>query len=746
MAVLDVSIIDESKDRYLTYALSVVNSRALPDVRDGLKPVQRRILYAMLHNLSLNPDKAHRKSAAVVGEVLARYHPHGDAACYEAMVRMSQDFNFRYPLVDGQGNFGSLDGDSAAAYRYTEARLKELALEVVGDIGMETVAERENFDQTQKEPVVLPSRVPQLLINGTTGIAVGMATSIPPHNLSEVVKALVLLLDDSKISDTDLYAPIKGPDFPTGCSILASRSELKKVYSEGRGPIKTRGDYVTEDAGRGKENIVITSIPYALDKSSLVEKIADLIISKKVPDLLDVRDESTDVIRVVLETSTGANIQKIMTYLYRNTPLEQNFNLNLTALVPTDNPLSGKPVRLSLRSILEHFVEFREEVTTKKLTWEKNKLEGRIHLLEGLVLIFPDILEVVKQIQKSSGRQDAAERLRKKFKLSEEQAFFIVDMRLYQLSKTNISEIESELNEKLKRVKEILKILKSKKILRKEISQDLLRISEAYGDQRRSKIVKNHQEEEFKEDDYIKHEDVFVIVTKDGWLKRIRNTNDPETTRLRDGDSLFYLKEANTKDSLVFFSNLGSFYTLKILDLSSTSGYGEPVQKVFKFKDGERVADVHFIEEGQSLKDELILFSKRGLGLRISGEQIVETNRSGKKIMKLKAGDELKGAEILSNKNCILLSEKGYGFSFSKEEAPLLSNAGKGVCLQKMPDDDNLLVVKSVRKGDSIEVILASGKTKVYPVKDFESSVRARRGGKVVKRGGPLSGIVVDFE
>ncbi len=387
MAVVDVELLEESQQRYLIYALSVVSSRALPDVRDGLKPVQRRILYAMLNNLGLGPDKHHRKSAAVVGEVLARYHPHGDSACYEAMVRMAQDFNFRYPLVDGQGNFGSLDGDSAAAYRYTEARLTKLAIEIIGDIWQDTVAERDNFDQTVKEPVVLPARVPNLLINGASGIAVGMATAIPPHNLNEVIKALLVLLEDPSASDAKVCSPIKGPDFPTGCSILNSRSELKDIYETGRGAIRMRGDYKIEAGSRGKRLIVINSIPYSVDKSNLVERIADLIIQRKVPQLTDVRDESTDEIRVVLELGPDADADKAMAYLFKHTPLQQNFNVNLTALIPTDNPHVGRPALCSLRQMLQYFVDFRIDVSKLKLSFEKRKLEERVHLLEGLIVI-----------------------------------------------------------------------------------------------------------------------------------------------------------------------------------------------------------------------------------------------------------------------------------------------------------------------------------------------------------------------
>ena len=739
MAVLDVELIEESRTRYLTYALSVVNSRALPDVRDGLKPVQRRILYAMLKNLHLLPEKTHRKSAAVVGEVLARYHPHGDAACYEAMVRMAQDFSFRYTLVNGQGNFGSLDGDSAAAYRYTEAKLTQLAIEVVGDIGQETVAERDNFDQTQLEPVVLPSRVPQLLINGTTGIAVGMATSIPPHNLVEVVKAIQLLIKDPKATEKRLLKIIKGPDFPTGCSIVGNSEEFVEVYKKGHGAIKMRGDYKIEKAKRGKELIIITSIPYALNKSSLIEKIADLIISRKVPQLNDIRDESTTEVRIVLEPAPGSNPEKIMSYLYKNTALESNFNLNLTALAPTENEYAGRPERMSLKQMLMYFLDFREQVTTRKLQFEKSKLEERVHLLDGLISIFDKIDEVIKIVRKSEGRSDAAAKLQKRFKLTEVQSFFIVDMRIYQLSKTNIDEIKAELAEKKKRIKAINKLLKDRKALMAEISQDLERISKEFGDKRRSQIISEDEEVEFDEDDYLEHEDVYVILTKDGWIKRIRSTNDPETTRIREGDSLFHTAITSTKNHLAIFSNKGNMFVSRVHDLSSTSGYGDPVQKMYKFQDGEKISAA-FIFSEEDKKKEIFMFSSRGLGLRLSADILGETKRTGKKLMKLKAGDELAGAEFVDGKNIVCLSENCYGVSFSIEDVPQLNGAGKGVILQKMPDDDQLLLATTVQKNSKINVELAKGKTREISASEFKKAVRAKRGNKVISRGGPAFG------
>ena len=753
MTVIDVDLSDESRTRYLTYALSVVSSRALPDVRDGLKPVQRRILYAMAHDLHLGPDKHYRKSAAVVGEVLARYHPHGDSACYDAMVRMAQDFSLRYPLVDGQGNFGSLDGDSAAAYRYTEAKLTPLAIEVIGDIGQETVAERDNFDQTVLEPVVLPSRVPNLLINGAAGIAVGMATAIPPHNLPEVVKALTLLIDDENTSDAKILGALKGPDFPTGCLILNSKEELKEIYATGRGPIRMRGAHMLGKVKRGKstkEAIIITSIPYGVEKSSLIEKIADLIIARKVPQLVDVRDESTDEVRIVLELASDGKPEMAMAYLHKNTPLQSSFHVNLTALAPTKNPMVGRPALMSLREMLLHFVEFRIEVTRCKLMYERGKLEDRIHLLDGLMMVIDVLDEVIKIVRKSDGRTDAAQKLQKRFKLTEIQAFFIVDLRIYQLSRTNVDEVETELKAKQKRVKEINKILNSPKLLKGEVSGDLKRISDEYGDKRKSTIVSEFEEPEIDEDDFMQHEDVHVLVTADGWLKRIRTTNDPTASRIREGDSLFFTEECSTKDTLLLFTSQGNVFGTQIMQVISTNGYGEPVQKLFSFKDGERIIDCKVRRQAPNKRQgelfshsEVLFYTERGYGFRFDISDLGITNKKGKRIARVAEGDELRGLTDVRDKLLLGVSEQGYGLCFVAAEAPLLSNAGKGVILQKVPKPDRLVFVSSVGKKDKLKVAVDKGKPKDVDVGALTIGSRAKRGLKVIKRGAPVLGPVV---
>lgn len=740
MAVKDVELLEESQQRYLTYALSVVSGRALPDVRDGLKPVQRRILFAMYQNLRLSPEKPHRKSAAVVGEVLARYHPHGDSACYDAMVRMAQDFSLRYPLVDGQGNFGSLDGDSAAAYRYTEARLTALALEVIGDIGQQTIEERDNFDQTVKEPVVLPSRVPNLLINGAAGIAVGLATAIPPHNLTEVIKGLQLLLEDPEASDSRLFNAVKGPDFPTGCLILNSKAELRDVYRTGRGAIRMRGSHIVEHKGRAKYQIVVQSIPYNVDKSSLVEKVADLIIAKKVPQLVDIRDESTDEIRIVMELAPSADADTALAYLYKHTPLESNFNVNLTALVPTENPFVGRPAQLSLREMLTHFIDFRYEVTRRKLIFEKEKLEERIHLLEGLVSVFDVINEVIQIVRKSSGRSDAAARLVKRFKLTEVQALFIVDLRIYQLSKTSIDELTSELEEKSARVAEINKILKSKKRMTDLLSSDLTRVAGEFGDERRSKIEHDFEEVELDTDAYVKHEDAFVVVTKDGWIKRIKQSNDPASTRVRDGDALFFVGESSTKDYLAIYTSQGNVFVSRVFDLMPTSGYGEPVQKRFKFQDGEQIVACECIaEEGPQEGEEIMLYSEGGYGLRLPHDAVSETKRTGKRLMRLGKGDKMCGMFVIEEDLAITVTEQGYVVCFHNSEVPLLSGAGKGVILQKLPKGDKVRAAFSLKKKSKVRV-QAEKAIKEVDVSSMTITGRAKRGLKLVKRGLPVVG------
>lgn len=747
MAVIDTQLPQESRDRYLTYALSVVSGRALPDVRDGLKPVQRRILYAMFNNLNLKPTNSHRKSAAVVGEVLARFHPHGDTACYEAMVRMAQDFSLRYPLVDGQGNFGSLDGDNAAAYRYTEARLRELALEVIGEIGEETVDFRDNFDGTVKEPIVLPSRIPNLLVNGATGIAVGMATSIPPHNLRDVCKALIDLSNDPELSNRNLTTIVKGPDFPTGCQILNSRKELDDMYSTGRGMVRMRGDWEVEEEARGKKNIIITSIPYAVNKSQLVEKIAALIVDKKVPQLTDIRDESTDKVRVVIELASGAEAEVAMAYLYKHTPIESGFPVNLTALIPGSSG-SCVPQLLTLKDCLQQFLTFRQSVVQRRLEFEKRTLEARIHILEGLVKIYDALDEALKIVRKSEGRSDAAEKLMARFKLTEIQAYAVVDMRIYQLSKTNIEEIRAELDAKLKRIDEIVKILKSKAKIQEIVRKDLEAVSEKYGDNRRCKLVKDSAEIEFREEDYVVQEDVYAIVTTDGWLKRIRQNNELGSTRLREGDQILKALPLSTLDSVVFFTNLGSLFVLRVADFPSSSGYGDPVQKILKFKDGETIVSCFALKAADGKQGELAipgadavkegdlvtLISRNGTGFALKIVGLDAVKRNGKRALKLRDGDFL-AAVAHHDRKLALFTQRGSGLVIEGKEIPERDSAAIGVSLMGIRDDDRLVSAVSFTTTAKLLLTFDSGKTTELNASEVVSGHRALKGNKVISRG-----------
>ena len=512
---------NEAEERYLNYALSVITSRALPDVRDGLKPVQRRLLYAMFQNLRLGSDARPRKSAAIVGEVLGKYHPHGDQAAYEAMVRLAQPFSLRYPLVHGEGNFGSLDGDSAAAMRYTEAKLAPLTDELFRDLRGQTVPFRANYDATVEEPVVLPAAIPQLLLNGASGIAVGMATNIPPHNFTEVVNALVAMIDDPDITVANLLKHIKGPDFPTGGEILTTKRELREIYETGQGSIKLRGEWTIESLPRGKQQIVITSLPYTVNKAQLVEKIAELVSGRKIPQIIDVRDESTDDVRVILELKGEASDELVMAYLCKHTTLQITVPVNLTCLIPTSNPLVGQPAKVTLRDLCRHFLDFRLEVVTKRLAFELRELEERLHILAGLALIAGSLDQVIRIIRNSASRKDARDKLMSAFKLDEVQAEAILETRLYQLARLEVEKIQNEQAEKEKRAKEIRDTLGNEKKRWTIIRDELQELGKRYGDRRRT-ALRAGEELAYDPEAYIVHEEATVVLSRDGWIKRVR--------------------------------------------------------------------------------------------------------------------------------------------------------------------------------------------------------------------------------
>jgi DNA gyrase subunit A len=745
--LLETDLRQAAEERYLNYALSVITSRALPDVRDGLKPVQRRILYAMYQNLRLTAGARPRKSAAVVGEVLGKYHPHGDLAAYEAMVRMAQPFALRYPLVHGEGNFGSLDGDGAAAMRYTEARLTAIAEEMLADLGADTVAFRANYDATQDEPVVLPSAVPQLLMNGSTGIAVGMATNIPPHNLREAVTALVAMIDEPEIDVKGLMKHLKGPDFPTGGEILNARKELREIYETGQGPVRLRGEYAVEKLARGRRQIVITSIPYAVNKGELVAAIGEEVASRKLPLVVDVRDESTTDVRIVLELKSEASPEAAMAYLYKHTSLQTNFNVNLTCLLPTSNPLVGQPARVTLRDLCRHFLDFRLVVVTRRLEHEQRKLEERLHILAALTKIYDDLDRAIRIIRKAESRPDAQKQLMKAFALDEVQADAILEIRLYQLARLEIEKIRAEQAEKRKRLREIEALLKSPKARWKLVREELDQVGERYGDARRSRFSAG-DELAYDPDAYIVHEEAVVLLSRDGWIKRQTQVKDPAATRLREGDALVAILPGTTRDRLVLFSTHGSLYVLRVADLPATTGYGEPVQSLLKFGDGERVVTARLVREPEPAEGQqslpglggaeapsFLVATAKGYGFRCTPD-LSETTRVGRRLARVAGGDEVVSVEPIHGPAIVTATARGKMLRFVADEVAELSGPGRGVILMRPGSDDRLVGALALPEPATFLVITREGGERKLGLADVPVGRRGGRGQRVVKRGG----------
>ncbi|MGI5863862.1 MAG: DNA gyrase/topoisomerase IV subunit A [Myxococcales bacterium] len=720
---------EEARRRYLNYALSVITSRALPDVRDGLKPVQRRILFGMYHDHRLTHDAKYQKSAKVVGTVMGQYHPHGDAAIYEALVRMAQDFSLRYPLVDGHGNFGSLDGDSAAAMRYTECRLAPLASELLVELKKKTVSYRPTYDGSLFEPVVIPSRVPQLLMNGATGIAVGMATNIPPHNLGELCEALRALIADPKLETRDLLKHVKGPDFPTGGQILNSKAELREIYETGQGAVHLRGEWKLEELKRGGQQIVITSIPYTVNKATLVQKIGDLVRERKLPPLVDVRDESTDEVRIVLELKRDADPEVVMAYLYKHTPLHTNFNVNLTCLVPTVNPEVGTPRRLNLKAMLQHFLDFRFEVVTRRLEHELDEVRKRLHILEGFEKVYDALDEMLRIIRKSEGKADAAKKLIKRFDLSDEQADAILEMKLYKLARLEILVVQKELKEKRAEEKRLADLLKHPKKRWRIVDEELAEIRKAYGDKRRTRIGGPVEEIEVSEETFIADEDAHVILTRDGWVKRLREVKDPSTTRLREGDEVMAVLAGSLKSNVVFFTNFGAAYVTRVHDIPPSTGYGDPVQKLFKFDDGERVVGALSLDPRLERPEKMLAISEKGFGLRFAlGPHSEVSTRAGRLFAKRAQGSPIVGVVPVGDKDLVaLVTERSNVIVVRAKEINELAGPGKGVTVIKVDDDDKVIAFLCT-SDRSASLKLESEKGKRFEVVVGKQGVFARGG------------------
>ena len=745
---VNVALHEAAQSRYLNYALSVITSRALPDVRDGLKPVQRRILYTMWQQ-NLTADAKFRKCAKVVGDVMGTFHPHGDSAIYETLVRMAQSFSLRYPLVDGSGNFGSLDGDSAAAMRYTECRLTRISDELLTEIEQTTVHFRPNYDGTKTEPVVLPARLPNLLINGATGIAVGMATNIPPHNIGDVTGALLKLLDNEDITLAQLCKQIKGPDFPTGGQILNTTEELREIYKTGSGSIRLRGTWDIGPETRSTKTIYIESIPYTVNKAQLVERIADVVLSRKLPPLLDVKDLSTEDVRIAVEMKKDADEKMIMAYLFKHTPLQINFPVNLTCLIPTEQPEVGRPERLDLKQILWHFLHFRLEVVTRRLEHELAALKKRIHILEGFEKVFDALDEIIRLIRKSDGKADAAEKIMKRFVLDAEQTDAILELKIYRLARLEILIIRNELEEKRKRARQIGQLLKDEEGRWKLVRTELEEIQQKYGDKRRTVIASDSGEPEYSADDFIVDEDNVVIVSRDGWVKRQRDVKDLSTTRLREGDSVLAAFAGSTRATCVFFSNFGVAYTCRFIDVPASTGYGEPIQRLFKLKDGERVVAAMSLdprvvgdikERGETPPPvHATAVTSDGFALRFGLSGFVEpSTRSGRRFARPAGGAEVTNvARTTGRETLIVATAEARGLLCRADEVNFLAGPGKGVILIKLSSktDRVLGFIASGGDRDLLTVETSRGAEQTISTAKYGLTGRGGKGRELLQRG-----------
>ena len=752
-AVESVPLHEAAQSRYLNYALSVITARALPDVRDGLKPVQRRILYTMWQQ-RLTAEAKPRKCAKVVGDVMGSYHPHGDTAIYDSLVRMAQPFALRYPLVEGSGNFGSIDGDSAAAMRYTECRLATPSAELLTELKSETVAFRPNYDGTRREPVVLPARLPTLLINGTTGIAVGMATNIPPHHLGEVCTALLKLLAKPDLSSARLCKYIKGPDFPTGGHLLNTTEELRQIYESGSGTLRLRGTWELGPTTRNTRTLYVTSVPYASNKSQIVERIAEIIVTRKLAPLLDVTDESTEDIRVALEIKGDADPQMVMAFLFKHTPLQTNFSVNMTCLVPTEQEDVARPERLDLHQVLWHFLHFRLEVVTRRLEHELAALKKRIHILEGFEKVFDALGAVITLIRASNGKADAAVKIMRRFKLDAEQTDAVLELKIYRLARLEILVVQKELADKRAQARKIGGLL-GREDRRWGIVRDEIRdIQKAYGDAkknpRRTRIESVRDEPEFSDDDFIVEEDCVVLVSRDGWVKRQKEVRDLSTTRLREGDTLVAALSGSTRATAVFFTNFGVAYSARLVDIPASTGYGEPIQRLFKLKDGERVVAALSLDDrvtpgivpsrsGGVPKTHALAITSDGFGLRFSIAPHAEpSTRAGRRFARPSTGAEIVGVAPVHGKEVVILATKRARAMLSKlRDINFLSGPGKGVTVIKLAKgaDHVLGFVASDGDRNLLTVETSRGAQQTISTAKYEVTGRGGKGRELLQRG-----------
>ncbi len=741
--ILQQNITDEMRRAYLDYAMSVIVSRALPDVRDGMKPVHRRILYAMWM-IGLRANAKFRKSATIVGEVLGKYHPHGDQSVYDSMVRMAQDFSYRYPLVHGQGNFGSMDGDSAAAYRYTEAKLSSVAEQMLIDIEKKTVDFRPNYDGSHDEPTVLPARLPNLLVNGMLGIAVGMATNIPPHNVKEVCSAVLALIEDPEISIDDLLEHIPGPDFPTG-GIVYSATDIKAAYATGRGGVVVRAKADIVEGKKDLQMIVVTEVPYMVNKASLLEKIADLVREKKIDGIRDLRDESNkEGVRVVIELKKDAYPRKVLNQLYQLTPLQTAFHYNMLALVD-----GIQPRILNLKQILEEHVKHRKVVVRRRTEFDLEKIKDRLHILEGLTIALSNIDEVVAIIKKSSDKDAARENLMKKFKMSERQAVAILEMRLQQLANLERLKIEQEYNEKLAIMRALEEILGSEKKLIAVIKKEVEELMAQYGDERRTKIVKSGVKE-FSMEDLIPDVQTVVLMTKDGYIKRIAPDAFSQQHRggkgvmgltTKEEDSVESVYATSTHQDMMFFTSRGRVFKLKAYEIpeASRTAKGQAIVNFLNLGPGEKVTTVLSGDLKKEKAKFIVMVTNRGTIKKTEIGDFDNVRSSGIIAIKLNDGDNLKWVRTSTGKDEIaLVTANGMSIRFGEDDVRAMGRVAAGVRGIKLKGEDEVIGMNVITPEDLVEkkqllIVMDKGYGKRTPIAEYTLQGRGGMGIKTAQ-------------
>ncbi len=739
--VQSVDIDQQMRTAYLDYAMSVIVARALPDARDGLKPVHRRILYAM-DDLGMRSNSAYKKSARIVGEVLGKYHPHGDMAVYDAMARMAQDFSMRYPLIDGQGNFGSVDGDAPAAMRYTEARLGAMAEEMLADIDKDTVDFVDNFDGSLKEPVVLPARLPNLLLNGSAGIAVGMATNIPPHNLREVSSAVAYLIDNYRkiedINSEDLIKAMPGPDFPTG-GIIVGREGIRQAYSTGRGRLVMRGLAHIEEIKGGRYSIVITEIPYQVNKSGLIERIADLVREGKLDAITDLRDESDRRgMSIVIELKRGAQPRQVLNQLYKYTPLQSTFGVHLLALV------DGEPRVLSLKRALQIFIEHRQQIITRRSQFELEKARRRAHVLEGLLIALANLDDVIQTIRQSADAEQAKERLMKRFRLSEIQAQAILDMQLRRLAQLEQKKIEDEQREVLARIAYLEDLLSHPQKILEVIKQDLTELAEKYGDERRTRIAAD-ETEEFTEADLVAEEDVLISITQRGYIKRVgiktyrtgnRGRRGVTGQAIKEEDEVLMMLHARTLDTILFFSSRGKVYSEKVYQIpdANRTDRGIPIVNLLPLENGEKITAAVPVPDFEAAAY-CTMATVHGRIKRVALSEFANVRNSGLISINLDNKDELGWVRLTTGKDeIILVTTRGQALRISEEDIRAMGRQAAGVAGIKLAKNDRLASMEVIEPNGALMLVTAKGYAKRTPLTEYAAKGRATGGIKTIKQ------------